>query len=216
MKKKLLKRDQTHYVFKAMYALWTSDVVFVVDTSGSISTTQFSEVVGFLYNLTSYLTIGPSAFQVSVVTFNSTVTEEFALNENADLPSLLTSIGDLDRIVPDGGTFTFDALNYVESNSFDVSKGGRSTADHVVVVVTDGQSPNLLQTTAAADALRTQGIEVIAVGIGDTSSLSEAELNAIANDPDSENVFYISDFIYICNLIPALLEKLGKNVNMYF
>jgi len=46
----------------------------------------------------------------------------------------------------DGGTYTFDALEYVLTSSFNSSSGGRDDTKKAVVVITDGASSNLIET----------------------------------------------------------------------
>ncbi|XP_063416339.1 von Willebrand factor A domain-containing protein 2-like [Mytilus trossulus] len=183
------------------------DVVYVIDRSGSVTGSNFNEAVNFIYMVTEYLTIGNDAFMVSIVTYSGSNRLEFALNTYSTNTSLLAAINGLSGTVTTGNTHTGEALQYVQSDILQISNGARTGVDKVVVVLTDGASNGAIDPGAAADSLRSDGVEVFAVGIG-TSHL--IELQDIANDPASYHVMYVSEFIYLCGLIPALVPKLGN------
>ncbi|XP_061188203.1 collagen alpha-1(XIV) chain-like [Saccostrea echinata] len=183
-----------------------------MDKSGSVKETDFDESVDFVYNVTEYLAIGSSDMQVSIVVFSSSYTEEFDLNDHTAKSDLLNAIKNLRGTRTTGRTYTYDAIDYVREYSFTSAKGGRSGANRTVVILTDGLSNNGSRTITAADNLRTEGAEVFAIGIGSTVSRSNEELRGIANDPDSYYVHYIDTFVYLCNLVPALVPKLDSTV----
>lgn len=181
-----------------------------MDRSGSVKEADFDESVDFVYNVTEYLAIGTSEMQVSIVIFSSSHSEEFDLNDFTTKADLLNAIKNLRGTRTTGKTYTYDAIDYVRENSFSSAKGGRSGANRTVVILTDGLSNNFTRTVTAADELRAGlGAEVFAIGIGSTVSKSNDELKGIASDPDSYYVHYIDTFVYLCNLIPALVPKLG-------
>lgn len=189
------------------------DVVYVMDRSGSVREADFDESVDFVYNVTEYLAIGTSEMQVSIVIFSSSHSEKFDLNDFTTKSDLLNAIKNLRGTTTTGKTYTYDAIDYVRDNSFTSAKGGRSGANRTVVILTDGLSNNITRTITAADELRSGlGAEVFAIGIGSTVSKSNDELRGIASDPDSYYVHYIDTFIYLCNLIPALVPKLDSTV----
>lgn len=189
------------------------DVVYVMDRSGSVKEADFDESVDFVYNVTEYLAIGTSEMQVSIVIFSSSHSEEFDLNDFTSKADLLNAVKNLRGTRTTGKTYTYDAIDYVKDNSFTSAKGGRSGANRTVVILTDGLSNNFTRTVTAADELRAGlGAEVFAIGIGSTVSKSNDELKGIASDPDSYYVHYIDTFVYLCNLIPALVPKLDSTV----
>ncbi|XP_021352120.1 cell wall protein DAN4-like [Mizuhopecten yessoensis] len=193
------------------------DVVFVVDKSGSIDQSDFDTAIDFLKDTITALTIGVNDVQVSVVSFSDTYNEEFDLNDNADQASLLTAVNGLkSSISTNGGTFTANALNYVQSFSFTTGKGARTDAGPIVIVMTDGLSQNTAQTTTAANLIRSSINDSIiyVIGIGADLSSSTDELLHIASDPDADNVMYVTSFLYICNLVPTLAVKIDSSVTV--
>jgi Mg-chelatase subunit ChlD len=199
------------------FSFFTTDVVYVMDRSGSVKEPDFDESVDFVYNVTEYLAIGPSDMQVSIVIFSSYDTEIFDLNDHTSKADLLTAIKNLRGTRTTGKTYTYDAIDFVREFSFSSARGGRSGASRAVVILTDGLSNNANRTVTAADNLRNElGAEVFAIGIGTTVSSSNDELRGIANDPDSYYVHYIDTFVYLCYLVPALVPKLGIPSNQNY
>ena len=54
-------------------------------------------------------------------------------------------------------------------------------------------------------SLLQEGIHMIAIGVGE--SKSARELNAIATDPDAENVFDVDSFDALPGILDSLLDK---------
>lgn len=173
-----------------------------------------TDAIEFIYNVTTWLTIGDNNTLISLVTFSDDVTEEFNLGNFPNKTDLLSAIESLSNMTSYGGTYTFDALEFVLTSSFNESSGGRSGAERAIVVLTDGASLNYLQTVTMADRTRSElGAEIFSIGIGSTQDVDE--LNAIASDPDSYYALSAQDFVYLCNLVPTLVIRLGKCSAMY-
>ncbi|XP_056022842.1 cartilage matrix protein-like [Ostrea edulis] len=183
------------------------DIVFLLDSSGSISPGNFEEVVDFVSNVTSWLTIGPNETLVSVVTYASNVTEHFSLATYTSSSDAISAIQSLKSITPEGGTYTHLALNYSYEHSFGVRNG----SSKAVVVLTDGRSVSRTETEKAADDLRSMEVEVYAVGVRSDLSLTDLDLQVIANDPDSYYITYVDDFVYLCNVVPGIVSKLDAS-----
>lgn len=165
-----------------------ADIVFAVDSSSSITYTDFSKQTLFIKNLVRQYNVGSNETQFSVVSFASRVHPEFSLNK---YPSKTQVVGALSSIRHHlGSTHTEDALNYIANNSFSSSNGGRPGVDQWVIVLTDGESTTPTETAAAADRLHKMGIKVISIGIG--KGANQAELEAIATDP--QHVYRVDDF----------------------
>jgi hypothetical protein len=62
----------------------------------------------------------------------------------------------------------------------------------VIVLLTDGESPNKIAAQMEAEAAKQAGISIYAAGIG--GSISEDELNGLASFPPAEYRVYIKDF----------------------
>lgn len=190
--------------------LFLADVVFIIDTSGSLNQTDLEYSIDFLYDVTNFLTIGPSDIKISIVTFSNVSIVQHDFNSLSSKSEVLAALQSLKSITTAGGTKTYAALNDSNSLFTSASSGRRTGVNQTVVVLTDGKSDNLLSTRAAADALHLQGIEVFSVGVGSEVVDDKTELYAIASDPDSYYQHDIENFIHLCNVVPTLALKLGK------
>lgn len=190
--------------------LFLADVVYIIDTSGSLNQTDLEYSVDFLYDVTDFLTIGSSDIKISIVTFSNVSIVQHDFNSLSDKAAVLAALVNLKSITTAGGTKTYEALNDANNLFTSASSGRRTGVNQTVVVLTDGKSDNLLSTRAAADTLQFQGIEVFAVGVGSEVVDDKTELYAIASDPDSYYQHDIENFIHLCNVVPTLALKLGK------
>ena len=183
--------------------------MFVLDRSGSVKQDDYEEAIDFVYNVTEWLTIGPSNIQVSCVSYASNVREEFDLDDYSSKATLLSAIDDLKSTSTGGGTYTHSALDFVRDSSLTSGHGARTNVPKAVIVLTDGLSANQISTTARATELHNDGVEVYAIGIGNAASSTNTELSDIASDPDSYYLHQVNLFQYLCSVVPEIVPKLG-------
>ena len=69
-----------------------ADVVFVLDSSVSMTEQEFNKQLEFVANFSSTVPLGPRDFQISVVTFSSHAHVEFYLNQYRDNTSIHDAI----------------------------------------------------------------------------------------------------------------------------
>jgi len=183
------------------------DLVFVLDSSGSVRRSRWSLILEFTVDVVSSLTIGLDDSLVAAIVFSDTVEFEFGLQEHTSDTTLIPALRSLPFL--DDTTCTADALKLLLSASQDGRIGLRDGRAHIVIVVTDGKSKDQDDTEAAAKALHAADIyEVFAAGLGDAD---EDELDVIASDPslvfdsdsfDAETVSNLTDKIIeiICDI----------------
>ena len=164
------------------------DVVFVIDTSGSIGINRFQLIREFTANLTTELICNFPGSAVGVILFARNVRIEFNLQTHTNLSELLTAIAGLPY--SGGITNTAEALTLLRSATQDNVLILRDDSSKVAIVITDGQSTNPSATSSAANELHNLGIfDVYAVGVGGANL---DELRRIASNPDF--VFFTTDF----------------------
>lgn len=138
--------------------------------------------------------------QIGVVTFSDSPNMEIALNQYSDKSSLLSAIQMVGYL--QGSTNTDAALQFVREQMFTASSGMRDDAKHYVIVLTDGASADTIATKAQADMLKQEGVDIIAVGVGE--NVNTEELNDMASG--SNHVFTVSDFS-VLNTIREDIKK---------
>lgn len=190
--------------------VYITDVVFVIDISGSLSQENLNYSVDLLYDVTEFLTIGPSDIKISIVTFSNTSVVRHNFNNLSTQSDVLSALQSLKSLTTAGGTKTYLALDESHDLLTQASSGMRSGANKTVVVLTDGRSDNLLLTSASATTLHNDGIEVFSVGVGTEVFYDKTELYAIASDPDSYYQHDMENFIHLCNMVPTLVSKLSE------
>ena len=165
------------------------DVVFVIDTSGSIGSSNFQLIREFTANITAELIRNSPRSSVGVILFSSNAHIQFNLQTYASLNSLLSAIN---RLPYDDGssTDTAEALTLLLSTAQNGVLRLRSDSSKIAIVITDGQSSSSSATSSAAAALHASNIfDVYAVGI-DGADLTE--IRGIASSP--EFVFFTNSF----------------------
>jgi len=183
------------------------DLVFVLDSSGSIGRRRWSLILEFTVDVVNSLTIGPDDSLVAAIVFSRTVEFEFGLQVHTSDTTLIPALRNLPFL--NAATNTDRALQLLLSASQDGRIGLRDGRAHIAIVVTDGESRDQDDTVAAANALHAANIyEVFAAGLGNADVV---ELNAIASDPslvfnsdsfDAETVSNLTDKIIeiICDI----------------
>jgi len=115
-----------------------TDIIFVVDQSGSIDRSEFNLTKRFLSHLVGRLDIDSGTTRVGLVKFGTTVTPIFYLNTYSSVASVQSAIS---RLTSAGGfTNTAAALSRVRTSMLTSVRGDRHSAPNVVVVFTDGAS----------------------------------------------------------------------------
>ena len=171
------------------------DLIFVLDSSGSVGSSNFQNVKNFAANLVRQLEIGPDNTRVGLIRFGSSASVMFHLNTYQEKSNLLRAISNVGYT---GGSTNTPAGLTTLLSEFSTVYGARPLQDgipRVAIVVTDGKSnvgggPSA--TIAAANAIHASNIIAYAVGVG--SSILITELNAIASDPNSQYVHRLSTF----------------------
>ena len=162
--------------------------MFVIDTSGSIGSSNFQLIREFTANITTELIRSSPRTKFGVILFSSIAYIEFNLQAYDNLNSLLSAINQLPY--NGGGTDTAEALTLLLSTAQNGTLGLRSDSSKVAIVITDGHSNSQSATISAAAALHASNIfDVYAVGVGGADL---TELESIASSPDF--VFFASSF----------------------
>lgn len=186
-----------------------ADIVFIVDESGSIGTSNFQLVRTFLHSIVSGLEVSPKRVRVGIVMYNDrpTPTHQVYLNTFNDKNELLKFI----KILPyhGGGTNTGAALNFTHERVFIKERGSRKErgVQQVAVVITDGKSQD--NVSIAAANLRRAGVTVYAVGVKDAN---EDQLKEMVSYPTNKYMFPVDSFLKLKQLEQSLQKALCHNI----
>uniref|UniRef100_A0A4X1UZT4 Collagen type VI alpha 6 chain n=1 Tax=Sus scrofa TaxID=9823 RepID=A0A4X1UZT4_PIG len=161
-----------------------ADIMFLVDSSGSIGLENFIKMKTFMKNLVSKSKIGADRVQVGVVQFSGDSKEEFQLDRYMSQSEIADAI---DRMAHIGqNTCTGSALTFV-SQYFSPAKGARPNVRKFLILITDGEAQDVVKDPA--EALRQKGIIIYSVGVFGSNV---TQLEEISGRP--EMVFYVENF----------------------
>ena len=177
-----------------------TDIVFVVDESGSITRQSFQKVKTFIYNFCREVLVNADDTadnsRVGIIIFNSTATEHIPLNSSIGSNELLRQINKL-PYYHGGLTNTAEGLNLMLQQSWrnDVS------VLRIAIVITDGRSTNHSETVLATEAVHnhTPPIAVYAIGVAGEYSVLVEELKMIASGNNK--------FTYLNSFSPESLDS---------
>ena len=166
--------------------------MFILDESGSVGSTNHQLGLEFMESVVGFYDISLDGTRVSVITFSNSANVEFNFNDHSTLLDVHTAI----REIRYSGGYTHTALSLdlaAELFNDPSSSGARPPSagiPRVVILITDGRS-NVYDITQPATDLRTAGVTVYSIGIG---NYNLNELLFIASDPDSDHVFLLESY----------------------
>ncbi|KAK6961154.1 collagen alpha-1(XIV) chain, partial [Biomphalaria glabrata] len=167
-----------------------ADLVFVIDSSTSVTETNFDKILSFVKDLLSKTDIDSGDVRVGLITYSNEVSQEFYLNSAFTKREILELVDDVKYNF--GSTNTAEALEIMRNVMFSPEKGDRADVSNIAIVLTDGVSAvNAERTVPNARLAHDDGIHIFTIGVG----LSDTrELEGIATPPASQNSFKVDNF----------------------
>lgn len=180
------------------------DVVFVVDTSGSINITGLNSTKHFLAHFINSTNIGPNNMQVSILLFNDKPHNLFQLNMYSKKQQMLTALHKIGP--PEGTTYLGRALVFVALVSLQEKMGARENVNRAVIILTDGILHDAERAERWSALLRRQKqAELFAIGVGEADP---AQLQRLTRNKN--NVFYVREYEKLNSIMDNLLQGVCK------
>lgn len=161
-----------------------ADIMFLVDSSGSIGAENFNKMKNFMSDLVNKSHIGLDQVRIGVVQFSDNAKEEFPLNKYSAKSDIIEAIRRMVAI--EENTLTGQALEFV-AEYFETSKGSRSSVNKILILLTDGEAQDGVK--APAMRLREAGITIYSVGVINANKTQLEEISG-----KSELVFLVENF----------------------
>jgi len=177
------------------------DILFLLDSSGSVGTSNFQKQLDFTKDLSRSLFAGSHDLRIGVLTFSSSVHNQFYLNRYTNAQDIVRAIGNIPYDA--GSTRTDLALQYARTNVFTSNHGDRADAPNVAIILTDGKSSDAKLTATQAELLLRANVKVIAVGIGSGAAVGELDLIAGGHG----HVYTVSSFAALKNVQDDVLAS---------
>jgi len=175
------------------------DVVFVVDSSGSVGEAGFKKVQEFVGKALDRSKLGEQHMKVGVVQFGSTASVEADLS--ADAAATKTKVNAMTW--QKSNTNTAEALAVAR----DVLTQGRQEAPSVAVVITDGMPTSKYLTATAVSRVHKRAIRLLFVTVG--NGVNKRVMKQWASWPPKENVVSVPSFK---ELDEKLVTKILANI----
>ncbi|XP_026055511.1 von Willebrand factor A domain-containing protein 1-like [Carassius auratus] len=178
--------DAQHSVPDSVLNCCEGDVLFLLDSSGSVASYEFFRMVDFLKELLLPFSLGPDQVRVGLLQVGTEPHLEFSFDTYSSQDGLQTALGRAKQLK--GDTNTVDALLMARNQVLKqgVPGGARPDLPRVLVWLTDGVDPGEVQEPMAR--LREEGVAVLVVstGHGNYKVLREA-----VSPPAEEHLFFV-------------------------
>ena len=163
------------------------DLIVVMDSSGSIGSSDFRTAKSFVSNLVKSFLDGQNSTRVGVIRFATSASIQISLGSMLNANEIVTAINNI--TYTGGKTRTHLALDLVVEIFRNNSRSNQGIPQ-VAILLTDGRSNDMSLTVAAANRVHSANIQVYSFGIG--SNTNSAELQTIASD--ASYVYHIDNF----------------------
>ncbi|XP_048868866.1 integrin alpha-M-like isoform X1 [Brienomyrus brachyistius] len=181
-----------------------TDIVFLIDGSGSVSAGDFDRMKMFMKNLITQFLGRNSLFAIMQYSSQFDIEMDFSAFRTSDWSSRI------DRIRQQRGwTHTPTAIRKVVNELFVPYRGARPDAVKVLLVITDGKTEgDYTPLSVVVNEAERKGIIRYAIGVGNAfqDARGRQELTTIASLPTADHLFRVNDFQALDNL-RGTLEK---------
>ncbi|XP_070554219.1 sushi, von Willebrand factor type A, EGF and pentraxin domain-containing protein 1-like [Ptychodera flava] len=158
------------------YPQGKSELVFLLDRSGSIGAANFETEKVFVENLVAHFTIAPDATRVSVISYSEDVVRHIDYLRNPKNKCFFTEDIQGVQYANAGQTNTKGALEEARN----VLVNARPAVNKAVILLSDGLSNVGGNAIPTASLIKQDGVEIFTIGVG---LFNKEELNSIASSP---------------------------------
>jgi len=184
------------------------DMLFLVDTSRSMTRAEFDLQMEFVTEFTNDFKISKTNVQVSVVQFAHRVYKLFCLDTYRTNDAVSLGIKMKHRYFR-GSTKTSTAFAYARKRIFTKKCGMRPDATKIVVMLTDGMPNRPSRALKEAKLLRESGVTIVTIAIGD--DIDRKMLLGMASN--AEVAFNTTDFFNLELIRPGVEMETCKQIN---
>ena len=185
-----------------------ADVIFMIDSSGSIEYEAFGNITNFVKDVAHELKLVDDNIRLGVMYYSDDATVWYSLKETN-----MEDFGyNMDQMPYVGGkTNTANAINVMRKNMLVEVNGDRPLVPNYCILITDGL-PNMMVNATVAEAIQAKidgtFIIVVTVGKGLNTGRNYLNLHGIASEPVASNFFNVHSFKHMNRLVPDVIEAL--------
>jgi Mg-chelatase subunit ChlD len=181
------------------------DLVFLVDCSGSVTASGHAASKTFVKNVVAGLPVGTGSLdtRVAVVQFSDNKWTEIDLNSGTSEQAVVNAVNGMSY--PGGKTHTHTAISYADTNTF---AQARTDAQKLLAVIADGGCSSC-DPKSAADTARANGVDIVAIGVG--NGISYSELQKIAGPGGT--ILQTSQYSTLNNIVDDTTQTVCEKVD---
>lgn len=141
------------------------DVVFVVERTAAVGSSNWATVLQYMTNIVAFLTYGNSGARYGLVVYGNGPTNVFFLSNTATGRTNLANIILTTPYSADSGSDLYNALVTMRTEQFTQTNGDRANVPNVAILIT-ASAPNDNLIIQEANNVKAAGIRLLTVGVG--------------------------------------------------
>ena len=188
-----------------------SDILFIVDSSGSIGRTNFKRELLFVKEVASTFKMGPDQSQIAVISYSDNAKVDIGFGEYSNVNDFDAAV---DRVKHQRQRTRIDkALDLANKAVFTEAGGMRPDVAKVMVILTDGKQTEADDAKTLDEAVRPlleKNVTAFAVGVGKAIDINELLL-LVGNNED--HLFRAENFDQLAKDSLEVAAQTCKRIN---
>ncbi|XP_031567316.1 macrophage mannose receptor 1-like, partial [Actinia tenebrosa] len=194
------------FVCKTKKCKGKSDLAFIVDASGSVTEEGFKKAKEFMLKVMRGFQVTNNETHVGLIRFANDADVIFGLKKHHNVLELKKAIDDM--LFVQGETHTEKALDLARTTLFSQTAGSRMDVPRIALVMTDGKSDSFRRTSQAAAKLKTMGVTIVTLGIG--NGVDRKELIDMSTSEDY--VLYVESYAALSKRVKEIRERVCDEI----
>eukprot|EP00035_Acanthoeca_spectabilis_P008271 m.151390 g.151390 ORF g.151390 m.151390 type:complete len:1429 (+) comp14291_c0_seq3:433-4719(+) len=174
------------------------DLAFLLDGSSSLSPLEWQASRRFVEQVVNHTIVDTAGTRIAIGVFSSTARVQLTFLNGISGSAVRGTLG-TSFVQPQGTTNLGLGLETMAMSVFTHTAGMRSSpaVPRMLIVLTDGHSTDAVSTAGAAAQLRALDVQIVSIGIGNSTDVSE--LASIAGD--TRQLYNVSNFDQLSQLV---------------
>ena len=183
----------------------SADILFVIDSSGSIDESKYSNIKEFVNDVISYHYISETETQFATMIYSDDPLLKFGFDRYYSQVEIQSNVRLIEFV--GGRTNTAKALNFVSDELTSGQKGNRRDSKDILVLINDGNTTDSTSDlmTAVNELKNDHDYTIMAVGLYNTGGDQGTNLNAVVSDP---NYLFLADTSNLNRIVTDLVDVL--------
>ncbi|CAD5113974.1 DgyrCDS3137 [Dimorphilus gyrociliatus] len=187
-----------------------ADIIFLVDSSGSVGRDNFYKILKFIVKITSDMQVSQNHTRIGIATYSNDARIEYYLNEF----NKSSELENISQRIPYryGGSHVAKGFEVICNEAFVLNKGDRPSAPNFIVLISDGVS-NIRKwmTIRQAEECKDSGVRIFGLGVGLSP---EIEIKAVVSEDTQRHTYLIGNFDELLNISENINQAICEESDM--